>query len=64
MQPWNAPTSIKVGLLFPIEVTLLGIVTEVKLLQQANAPPPIEVTLLGIVTEVKVVQGYIHHPSL
>ena len=36
-----------------MEVTLLGIVTEVKLLQFSNAEFPMEVTLLGIVTEVK-----------
>jgi hypothetical protein len=34
-------------------VTLLGIVTDVKLLQSQKAPHPMLVTLLGIVTEVK-----------
>ncbi len=37
-------------------VTLLGIVTEVKLLQLAKALPPMLVTLLGIVTEDKLLQ--------
>jgi hypothetical protein len=37
-------------------VTLLGIVTEVKLLQPEKAPFPMFVTLLGIVTEVKPLQ--------
>ena len=36
----------------PILVTLLGILTEVKLVQPKNAPFPILVTLLGILTEV------------
>ena len=36
-----------------MEVTLEGIVTEVKLEHQANALSPIDVTLEGIVTEVK-----------
>ena len=35
-------------------VTLLGIVTEVKLLQQLKAASPMLVTLLGIVTDVKL----------
>ena len=44
LQPENA--------LYPMEVTLFGIVTEVKPLQSSNAEPPIEVTLFGMVTEV------------
>ena len=40
MQPQNAPS--------PIEVTELGIVTEVSPLQILNAPFPIEVTELGM----------------
>ena len=39
-----------------MEVTLFGIVTEVKPLQPLNALLPIEVTLFGIVTEVKPLQ--------
>ncbi len=35
---------------FPIEVTLLGMVTLANEEQPANAEPPIEVTLLGMVT--------------
>ena len=41
----------------PIEVTLLGIIIEVKPLQLLKAFSPIEVTLLGIVTEVKSTQS-------
>ena len=41
---------------FPIEVTPLGIVIEVKLLQQKNAYFSMEVTLLGMVTDVKLSQ--------
>ena len=40
----------------PIEVTELGIVILVKLIQPLNAPLPIEVTELGIVTLVKSLQ--------
>ena len=36
-----------------MDVTLLGISMEVKLLQPEKAPLPMDVTLLGIVTEVK-----------
>ena len=43
-QPANA--------LSPIDVTLFGIVTDVRPLQYAKARSPIEVTLLGIVTDV------------
>ena len=39
-----------------MEVTELGIVTEVKPMQFWNAEPPMEVTELGIVTEVKPLQ--------
>ena len=39
-----------------MEVTLLGMVTEVKPLQPQNAEFPIEVTLFGMVTEVKPLQ--------
>ena len=42
--------------LFPSEVTLLGMVIEVRLLQPSNALSPIEVTLLGIVMEVRLRQ--------
>jgi hypothetical protein len=34
----------------------LGIVTEVKLLQEPKATYPIDVTELGIVTEIKLLQ--------
>ena len=37
-------------------VTLLGIVTLVRLVQPANASSPMLVTLLGIVTLVRLVQ--------
>ena len=37
-------------------VTLLGIVTEVRLLQLEKALQPMLVTLLGIVTEVRALQ--------
>ena len=37
-------------------VTLLGIVTLVRLVQPANAQSPMLVTLLGIVTLVRLVQ--------
>ena len=40
----------------PIEMTLSGMVIEVKLLQYLNASDPIEVTLSGIVMEVRLVQ--------
>ena len=40
--------------LFPIDVTELGIVTEVKLKQPEKAPFPIDVTELGIATEVNL----------
>ena len=40
----------------PIDVTLLGIVTEVKSLQRLKAEFPIDVTPLGIVMEVKPLQ--------
>ena len=40
----------------PIVVTLLGIVTEVRLIQPEKALSPILVTLLGIVTEVRPLQ--------
>ena len=39
-----------------MEVTLFGMVTEVKPLQLLNALPPMEVTLFGMVTEVKPLQ--------
>lgn len=41
---------------YPIEVTELGIITEVRPEQPINAPSPIEVTDLGIVTDVRPVQ--------
>ena len=49
LQPLNAK--------YPMEVTLLGIVTEVKPLQPENALFPIEVTPFGIVIEVKPLQS-------
>jgi len=48
MQPSNATE--------PIDVTLLGILTDASLLQPENAEAPIEVTLLGIVTDAREVQ--------
>ena len=41
---------------FPIEVTLLPMVTEVKLVQDEKAVLPIEVTLLAMLTEGRLVQ--------
>ena len=38
----------------PMDVTLLGIVTEGKLLQSWKAASPMEVTLVGMVTEVRL----------
>ena len=40
--------------LYPMDVTLLGIVTEVKLLHLWNTPSPIDGMLLGMLTEVKL----------
>ena len=40
----------------PIEVTLFGIVTLLRLLQTKNACSPIEVTLFGIVMLVRLLQ--------
>ena len=40
----------------PIEVTELGIVIEVRLLQYSKALSPIEVTELGMATDVKALQ--------
>ena len=48
LQPLNAK--------FPIEVTLSGIVTLVRLSHPQNASSPIEVTLSGIVTLVRLLQ--------
>jgi hypothetical protein len=39
-----------------MEVTLSGIVTEVRLLHPLKADLPMEVTLFGIVTEVRLLQ--------
>ena len=39
-----------------MEVTLLGMVTEVRPLQKEKALSPMEVTLLGMVTEVRPLQ--------
>ena len=39
-----------------MEVTLFGMVIEVKPVQPENAPPPMEVMLFGMVIEVKPVQ--------
>jgi hypothetical protein len=49
LQPENAE--------FPMEVTLEGIVTLVRLLQLANAEFPMEVTLEGIVTLASLEQA-------
>ena len=43
-------------------VTLLGIVTLVRLVQPSNAASPMLVTLLGIVTLVRLVQHRTHSP--
>ena len=48
LQPLNA--------LLPIDVTLLGILTDAKEVQPWNALPPIDVILLGILTDAKEVQ--------
>ena len=40
-----------------MEVTLLGMVTEVKPLQSENARSPMEVTPFGMVTEVNLLQS-------
>ena len=42
--------------LYPIEVTLLGIVIDVILLHPLNAKFPIEVTVLGMVIDVRFLQ--------
>ena len=39
-----------------MEVTLLGMVTEVRPVQSRKASPPMVVTLLGMVTEVRPLQ--------
>ena len=50
MHPPNAPP--------PIEVTLFGMVTDVRLVHTANALLPIEVTELGISTDVRLVHPW------
>ena len=40
-----------------MEVTLFGMLTEVKLLQFLNAPPSMEVTPVGMVIEVNLLQS-------
>jgi hypothetical protein len=40
----------------PIDVTLVGIVTDVKLSQPTKVASLIDVTLVGIVTDVKLLQ--------
>ena len=40
----------------PMNVTLLGMVTDVKPLQSEKAPSPIDVTLSGMVIDVKPLQ--------
>ena len=40
----------------PMNLTLFGMVTEVKPVQSENVPSPISVTLFGMVTEVKPLQ--------
>ena len=42
--------------LIPIDVTLLGIVTDVRPEQSSKVKPSIDVTLLGIVTDVRLEQ--------
>lgn len=49
---------------YPIEVTELGIITEVRPEQSINAPSPIEVTELGIITEVRPIQGMYLQPII
>ena len=39
-----------------MDVTLLGMVTEVRPLHSKKASSPMDVTLLGMVTEVRLVQ--------
>jgi hypothetical protein len=41
----------------PIDVTLSGMVTDVKPLQNEKALPPIDVTLSGMVTDIKPLQS-------
>jgi hypothetical protein len=41
-----------------MDVTLLGMVMDVRPLQLSKAPSPIDVTLFGIVTEVRPVQSW------
>ena len=40
----------------PMNVTLLGMVTEVKPVQYLKAPSPMDVMLLGMLTEVRLEQ--------
>ena len=40
----------------PMDVTLLGMVIEVRLLQPEKASEPMDVTLLGMVIEVRPLQ--------
>ena len=54
VQPLKAPPYI---LSPPMDVTLWGIVIEVKLVQRAKVPLPIEVTLSGMVIEVRALQA-------
>ena len=48
VQPKKAPV--------PIDVTLLGMLTEDRLLHRPNAELPIDVTLLGMVTKDRLLQ--------
>ncbi len=52
--PVNLSQNVKAP--FPILVTLLPIVSEVKFLQEEKAPLPMLITLFGIVTEVNPLQ--------
>lgn len=40
----------------PIDVTLSGMMTEVKFIQVLKTESPMEVTLFGMVTEVRLLQ--------
>ena len=53
VRPLRSPYISTPNASFPIKVTLLGIVIDVRDAQPAKASSPIEVTLLGIMIEVK-----------
>jgi hypothetical protein len=52
-QDSNTPYSVKLRLIVPIEMTELGIMTDVKFVHLAKAPLPREVSESGIMTDVK-----------